>query len=349
MAKKEGLAPKRPLGWSQLFKDIRAGKAVGVYLFYGPEEFVKKSAVDQLRAALLPPGLELLNEDVLENVDATAIIESAETLPVMCDQRFVLVKDWPPLFKGGDQEADKLEKWLPNAPQSCVLVFYAGGAEPNRATKVTKALYEYAQVTEFPLLDDEELGRRLGKAFREQGKRVEKDAVSQLIFLAGRDLNRLLGEVQKLANYVGDAEVVTAGDVRAIVTPSTEAGVFLMIDAMMEGRAREAYSVLSAMTDAGENRVQILATLIWQMRLIAHVAIQRDKRMTLPQIQATIRERPFAVRNAFNRCGRIPSARCLALYEKCVSLDYAVKSGRMRDEEALDAAMRAILEEKQKT
>ena len=172
MAKKEGLAPKRPLGWSQLFKDIRAGKAAGVYLFYGPEEFVKKSAVDQLRAALLPPGLELLNEDVLENVDATAIIESAETLPVMCDQRFVLVKDWPPLFKGGDQEADKLEKWLPNAPQSCVLVFYAGGAEPNRATKVTKALYEYAQVTEFPLLDDEELGRRLGKAFREQGKKV---------------------------------------------------------------------------------------------------------------------------------------------------------------------------------
>lgn len=267
-----------------------------MYLFYGPEEFVKKSAVDQLRAALLPPGLELLNEDVLENVDATAIIESAETLPVMCDQRFVLVKDWPPLFKGGDQEADKLEKWLPNAPQSCVLVFYAGGAEPNRATKVTKALYEYAQVTEFPLLDDEELGRRLGKAFREQGKKVEKDAVSQLIFLAGRDLNRLLGEVQKLANYVGDAEVVTAGDVRAIVTPSTEAGVFLMIDAMMEGRAREAYNVLGAMTDAGENRVQILATLIWQMRLIAHVAIQRDKRMTLPQIQATIRERPFAVR-----------------------------------------------------
>ena len=228
-------------------------------------------------------------------------------------------------------------------------MFYAGTAEPNRATKVTKALYEYAQVTEFPLLDDEELGKRLGKAFREQGKRVEKDAVSQLIFLAGRDLNRLLGEVQKLANYVGDAEVVTAGDVRAIVTPSTEAGVFLMIDAMMEGRAREAYSVLGAMTDAGENRVQILATLIWQMRLIAHVAIQRDKRMTLPQIQATIRERPFAVRNAFNRCGRIPSARCLALYEKCVSLDYAVKSGRMRDEEALDAAMQAILEEKQKT
>lgn len=348
MAKKEGLAPKRPLSWSQLFKEIRAGKAAGVYLFYGPEEFVKKSAVEQLRAALLPPGLELLNEDVLEGVDATAIIESAETLPVMCDQRFVLVKDWPPLFKGGDQEADKLERWLPNAPQSCVVVFYAT-AEPNRTTKVTKALYEYAQVTEFPLLDDEELGKRLGKAFRDQGKKVEKDAVSQLIFLAGRDLNRLLGEVQKLASYVGDAEVVTAGDVRAIVTPSTEAGVFLMIDAMMEGRAREAYNVLGAMTDAGENRVQILATLIWQMRLIAHVAIQRDKRMTLPQIQATIRERPFAVRNAFARCGRIPSKRCLALYEKCVSLDYAVKSGRMRDEEALDAAMQAILEEKSKT
>lgn len=349
MAKKEGMTPKRPLTWSQLFKEIRAGKAEGVYLFYGPEEFVKKSAVDQLRAALLPPGLELLNEAMLENVDATAIIESAETLPVMCDRRFVLVRDWPPLFKGGDQEADKLERWLPNAPQSCVVVFYAGAAEPNRATKVTKALYEYAQVTEFPLLDDDELAKRLGKAFRDLGKRVEKDAVSQLIFLAGRDLNRLLGEVQKLAGYVGEAEAVTTEDVRAIVAPSTEAGVFLMIDALMEGRAKEAYNVLGAMTDAGENRVQILATLIWQMRLIAHVAIQRDKRMTLPQIQATIRERPFAVRNAFNRCGRIPSARCLALYEKCVSLDYAVKSGRMRDEEALDAAMQAIIVEKSKT
>ena len=46
--------------WQELFDEIKAGKLGGVYLFHGPEEFIKKSALDKIREAVLPAGLEIL-------------------------------------------------------------------------------------------------------------------------------------------------------------------------------------------------------------------------------------------------------------------------------------------------
>jgi DNA polymerase III delta subunit len=71
-----------------------------VYFFHGPEEWVKQSAAQRLREKLLPPGLEELNETVLEGGTAQRILEAAETLPVMADRRLVLVRDYPPLTPG---------------------------------------------------------------------------------------------------------------------------------------------------------------------------------------------------------------------------------------------------------
>ena len=53
-----------------------------VYLFSGAEEWLKREALDKLRAKWLVPGLEALNETVLEGATAQQIIDAAETVPV---------------------------------------------------------------------------------------------------------------------------------------------------------------------------------------------------------------------------------------------------------------------------
>ena len=81
--------------WQELFDEIKTGIPGGVYLFHGPEEFIKKSAMDKIRESILPAGLEILNEAVMDAPGARQVIESAETLPVMSDKRLVIVKDSP--------------------------------------------------------------------------------------------------------------------------------------------------------------------------------------------------------------------------------------------------------------
>ena len=54
--------------WSEFFKSVDAGDIAPVYLFTGPEERIKQEALEKLKQKLLPPGLEALNDAVMEGV-----------------------------------------------------------------------------------------------------------------------------------------------------------------------------------------------------------------------------------------------------------------------------------------
>ena len=69
--------------WNEFYKAIGEGRYSPVYLFTGPEEYVKREALDALWGKLLPPGLETLNDVTLEGVTAQQITDAAETRPMM--------------------------------------------------------------------------------------------------------------------------------------------------------------------------------------------------------------------------------------------------------------------------
>ena len=47
------------------FDELKAGKVHNVYLFYGPEAYIRKSAIAALEKKLLMPGLESMNRTVM--------------------------------------------------------------------------------------------------------------------------------------------------------------------------------------------------------------------------------------------------------------------------------------------
>ena len=63
--------------WNEFYKALDAGTVAPVYLFTGPEEYVKREALEAMKAKLLPPGLEALNDATLEGVTAQQITDAA--------------------------------------------------------------------------------------------------------------------------------------------------------------------------------------------------------------------------------------------------------------------------------
>lgn len=61
-----------------------------VLLFEGEEEQLKQEALAALRSAILPAGMEALNETVLEDPETDRIIADTETQPFMADRRLVV-------------------------------------------------------------------------------------------------------------------------------------------------------------------------------------------------------------------------------------------------------------------
>ena len=148
------------MNWSDFFQAIKTGNVPNLILFSGPEEYLKREAITALRAALLPPGLEALNEMVLEGASAREIMDAADTLRMMCDRRIVIVRDWSPMLPGKSKDEEGeialIGKWIQNPPSGCVTVFTFRN-DPDNRKKATGLLRKAATVVEFDSLNDAQL------------------------------------------------------------------------------------------------------------------------------------------------------------------------------------------------
>ena len=336
--------------WNDFFQSIKTGDIAPVYLFEGAEEHVKVQALRRLREALLPPGLEALNDATLEGVTAQQITDAAETLPVMCERRIVTVMDWAPLMPGRAKneaaEAEWIERWLDNPPTSCVTVFWlrAKPEDANRRKKgdVKKLAGLFARkavIVEFDYLTDAELAKWCAAQLKPLGERIGSKALGTLSFMAGRGLTRLSGELDKLAAYSGDRGEISEQDVRAVVSPSLEFDVYELLNQLLGRDMAGAQQTANRLMMTGRNAVSILSTLTWQIRQLTHMRSGLDAGDPLPVIQKRLGMGEWQARMTSRQCARLSAKWLAELYRACGECDYAVKSGRMRDQDALSDVM----------
>lgn len=330
------------MNWSEFYQSVDAGDIAPVYLFTGPEEYVKLEALQRLRERLLPPGLETLNDAVMEGVTAQQITDAAETMPMMCEKRIVTVRDWAPLLSGKskneEQEVARMQAWLENPAPGCVLVFYMRQSADGKK-KLTSTLRKKAVAVDFEFLSDAELSKWCGKRLKAQGKRINAKALNTLTFMAGRELTRLSGELDKLCAYLGDRSEITEDDVRAIVSASLEYNVFELMNHLLSGDMLKAQQTVNSLMQGGQNSIGILAMLTRQLRQMTHMKCALDAGEPAQAVQERLKMHPYAARQTARQVARLNQGWLRELYEACVESDYAVKSGRMRDQDALNALL----------
>jgi len=328
--------------WNDFFQSVKSNKLEPVYLFTGPEEWIKNEALEALRAHLLPPGLEQLNDITLEGVTAQQIIDAAETMPMMCEKRIVTVRDWAPLLPGKSKneevDSDRLKEWLENPPESCVTIFYMR-SEPDGRKKAASLLKKKAAAVQFDFLTDSELAKWAARRLKPLSKKISAQALSTLSFMAGHDLTRLSGELDKLAAYTEDRQEVTEDDVRAIVSASLEYNVFELLNRLLEGKLGEAQRMTNSLLQNGQNPIGILAMLTRQLRQLAHMRLALDAGESIDRVQTLLKLHPYAAKQSARQCRGLSAAALKALYEACVALDYDIKSGQLRDSVALDSVL----------
>lgn len=324
------------------FAVLKKGDISPVYLFQGEEEHIKGKALEMLRHTILASDLCELNESVLINPSADALIAAAETLPMLCDRRLIIVRESALLTAGkAANEADdsaKLAAYLPNAPDTACIVFYCRQM-PDGRKKLAQALKKSAAVVQFDPLDDTALHKWILQQLRAQNKTISPGNVSLLIFTAGRALLSLAQEIAKLAAYLGEREEVTREDIEAVITPSLECTVFQLVDALVAGKEADAFRLLRVMLENGEARIGILAMMARQYRNLLHLKLMQGKGLSDAEMQKRLGVPPFALRKLSAQAKKSDTGILRERLDLCVDTDYAIKSGKMREDAALERAM----------
>ena len=121
-----------------------------------------------------------------------------------------------------------------------------------------------------------------------QGKDLRRDAAAMLCQNVSNDLDRLMREIEKLASYVGDRDVVTVEDVQAVSVRVTEADIFELMDAIGRKDARTALMMLDGVLPEGSERgefIPFLGMISRQIRLIWQARYLRQCKIGLKEIQ----------------------------------------------------------------
>lgn len=319
-------------------------------LLDGDEEYVKDSAISQLRQTLLQEGMEALNESVLdEKASARQIIEACETLPFMTEKRLVLVKDSPFVLSGKKNQETKdaageeaMLDYIATLPSQTQLVFVAKGTADMRK-KLPKKIATLGGNVRFDYLKEKELSQWVQRTLRARQKNMDIDAIHELIYRAGPTLNNLESELGKVLDYVGERLSVVWADVDALVQLSAENTTFEMLDHLLKGESEASLQMLARLRLQGGSAVGVIVLMAGQVRRLLHMRAILDGGGTKEQAGSALGLSPYVTNIVFRGVGAYRQERLRSMLQACIEADFAVKSGEMGDELALDGLVLRFL------
>lgn len=321
----------------EMFNAIKSGSLGSLYLFHGPEEYTKEQALTQLTDKLVQEQYKELDYHMIDGTETSAdsIIAASETLPFMSERRLIVVKDYAGLGSKSSGDEEILKKYLERVPESTCLVFYhRGNADKKRM--IYKAISKYGEAVEFVRLKAPELTKWTAKTFRSHKKEISKEDLAYFLIQVGDNLEDINNEIGKLTSYAGSSQRITREMIDKLVAPSPEYTVFELIDAVSTRQRGRALQLLEVLLDGGQSTFGIISLISRQLKTMLLCKEYMEKGYSLGTIQDLLKAKPYklhpyAVKKAANQSRNFTLEQLRDYFDKCLELDYGVKSGRQKE------------------
>ncbi|MCD7801594.1 MAG: DNA polymerase III subunit delta [Clostridiales bacterium] len=323
--------PAAPSGLSQLKADLKQGTPAGLYIFYGPEDYLRDYYLEQLKGKVLAGGMESFNLHVFQGKDLTLqeLTQAAEAMPMMSERSMVLVYDWD-LFKN-EERRNGLMTLIDDLPEYLCLVFLYDTMEwkGNANTKLGKLIKAKGQIVEFRQQEQSDLNNWLRRRLKQTwGKEIDNPTAEYLTFLCGGLMTNLAGEADKLGAYAR-GRAVTKQDIDAVCDPVLDARAFQMTDAIGEGNYDRAMSLLGELLRMGEEPIYIMAAVGRQLRQIwsARLALENGRGESYVAQLWGMRS-DWQARKLMQSARRYSLPWCREAVSLCQQADWEMKLGR---------------------
>lgn len=310
-----------------LAEQVRSGEVASVYCLYGEETYRLEQTLNQLLDALLSKSERDLNLDQIQPGEArttSSILGSARTMPFLASRRVVLVRGIEDLSR--DQQEELLVYLNDPSPTTCLVL---AGKRLDLRTRLAAALQKKGILLRFERQEANSLKESLLAAAKEQGARLQPDAVDLLIALVGDDVRQLIYNVEKLATFVGEREEISAKDVEALVGETRVRSIFQLTDAVSGRDLDAALRCLTSLLASGEEPLAIIGMLARQIRLLIQAKALQGQSATTGRMTHAFGNLPPRVVAALAKQSAARSWRQLSGAIRSLSgADLAIKTGR---------------------
>ncbi len=241
---------------SDFRKEIKSAPRAG-YLLFGEEDYLKAFAVQTARDVLCPdPAYAFFNEIRMDAVDfdPARLPDALMPVPMMADRKLITISGLNfNTMRPNDLDAlcSALEG-LREYDYNVLLLIAAAdclnpGYLPKKPSPVLSRLGEILTPVQFEPSTTAKLTAWVQKHFAHNGVEASPSLCAKLPEYCGHSMFVLANEIDKLSYYTlshGRKEA-TEEDLRRVCTPANEYDAFAFANAVMEGRADTALSVLA--------------------------------------------------------------------------------------------------------
>ena len=314
-----------------LKKDIEKHTIKPVYLIYGEERYLARSAKNLLVKGLVREG-DNMNFLKLSGKECNAqkIIDFANTMPFLAEYRVILIEDsnW---FKGAPEE---LVEYLKKIPDTSCLIFVE--QEVDKRNRLFKQVKASGYICECKRATDKELMDWMLRYLTKAGKKITKQDMEYLLEKLGDNMERITTELDKLIAYTMESEVITKEDIDEICVGEITGKIFEMIDAIGNRNQQKALQLYYDLIATREAPMKILFLMIRQFNIMLQLKELERAHVSSAEMASKVGIQSFVVNKTLAQCKNFKYATLRGALKYCVTMEEAVKQGNVNEKVAVE-------------
>jgi DNA polymerase-3 subunit delta len=250
-----------------------------------------------------PGALELFEPaDGRKAPDADALLMALAATSLLAGRRYLLVDgagDW------GKADAERVAAALGELPPETTVALVAAGKPPAALKKAVES--SGGEVLAYDAPKERDLPKRLVADARELGFELDLDAARLLVQRLGSRSLRLRTELERLALWAGAGGSVSAADLDAMIADTSEAAIWLLADAVIDGDEAGTLRVAEQLVAQGEALPRIIYSVAPRLRDALKAARALEAGVPQKEVTSGLKMHPYAAKMLVSRVkGRAP-------------------------------------------
>ncbi|GKX31138.1 DNA polymerase III subunit delta [Vallitalea longa] len=311
-----------------LKKQLQNNEYHNIYLFYGEEKYLLDMYLNKLIDGLLADTDKTMNYDYFDksSMNIDKFFNTIETLPFFASRR-VIVVSYAKLCKGKSSNSTTIAERITDIPESTTVIFLE--EDIDKRSKLYKVINKNGYAVNFSKLSENDLVKWIAQKFHTFGKKIERSTAIHFLKVVGTDMTNIDNEIEKLAMFCMDEDIITKDSIDEICTRSIENKIFELVSAMGQNRRERAVLLYHDMITAKEPPGRILFMLIRQFRLILQSKLLQKKGLSEREIGSRIKLAPFIVRECLRQGKNMSIDHLKQALNDCLETDSGIKIGKI--------------------
>lgn len=321
-----------------------------LYILYGEDDFSRRQALTEIEKSAYDTASAGAN---ITHIDGSSITlnefkVACETIPFLAEKRMVVatgllerfdLKEKQAVSKKTARQKEDTMEWKPfaetinNLPPSTILALVDNNVSTRNA--LYAAILEKAKVSRFPMLKNREIPEWIRTRIEGAGGKISTAVADLIAKLVGNDLWALSNEIDKLLAYAS-GRMIEEQDIRTIVTNAQESSIFVLLDAIMEGKIGTAQRLLFQSLNNGMAPAYLLTMLARQLRLALLAKEMTALHKNKGEIQTKLSLPDFAFQKTLDQAAKYSLEQLKNFYFKLLYTDLSIKTGKYDEDLALN-------------